>query len=971
MKRPAEGATSSGGDVRAIFLRALNASPADRSSVLDECCGADDGLRDDVEALLDAGVDGEAFLHDLARRVRTPMAARAPEAEQQGRRIGAYRVTRSLGRGGMGAVYLAERADERFEKEVAIKLLPLGLDGASARERFMAERRTLAQLEHPGIARLLDAGITDDGTPYFIMEYVAGDRITDHCDRASLGIDDRLALFLQVCDAVACAHRHHVVHRDLKPDNILVTPDGTAKLLDFGIAKVMESGLAESSTLTRVGGSPLTPSYASPEQAAGAAAGYTSDVYQLGMLLHQLLSGRVPYVFSGGTTTEMRRVVLEQAPTPPSAAGRKGARAPSAGVGTHDAAYLSAGDLARLRATTPATLSKRLRGDLDCIVLKALRKDPRHRYESVAALAEDIRRHLNGVPILARPERRVVQLRRWATRRWPAASMIAAALVLMLGSSLGVARLDRQGPGGTGDQRARPGAAGAGASATPRSVVAYRFYHEALRAFYQGQNTIAYPLFAAATREDSTFALAWYFLGRSAPNERDQYQAVDRAYRLAEHAPERERLFVRAQWAELMSDPSLRSAAEELATRYPTDVDGHYLLGVALVRDGELLAAVPHFERVVAMDSSSLRENDVHCRACDALERMVNVYVDADSLAAAERTARRWIRLQPGSALAWHELAWTLWRQDRGAEALSARHESNMRRGTTAQDQLYPAVVALRAGDYGATDRLLGEHIRNGAPEVRRTALWWQTISFRYQGRLREALAAARRHRELVDAEIEDPHVWQSVALEAHVLFETGRWAESAALIDSAAAIPFGGLSASRDTQHRVWVLTHATTVAMAAGDTLKVRLLADTMETLGRGSGYARDRRLHLYGRGMLLARRGDADGAAAAFRTLTEPSYFMRVDLEFARLLIDTGRPVQAAAVLHSALRGPIAAGGFYVARPELHALLGRAWDDAGQPDSAAANYGRALAAWQHADPEFDGRRDDIRRRLAGLNQ
>jgi serine/threonine protein kinase/tetratricopeptide (TPR) repeat protein len=967
MRPPADGTSSTGGDIRAIFLRALEATPADRSSVLDACCGADAALRGDVEQLLDACVHAEGFLSDLACRARSPMATPAAEAEQEGRRVGAYRLTRSLGRGGMGVVYLAERADDRFDKQVAIKLLPLGFDGANARERFMAERRTLAQLEHPGIARLLDAGITEDGTPYFIMEYVAGERITDHCDRARLSIDDRLALFLQVCVAVACAHRNHVVHRDLKPDNILVTDDGTAKLLDFGIARIVEDGLGQSSTLTRYGGSPLTPSYASPEQASGKAAGYTSDVYQLGVLLHQLLSGRGPYDFNDGTTEEMRRVVIEQAPSPPSETRRlQKAHASSRGVRSRKA-HLSTSEAARLRSTTPAVLRNRLRGDLDCIVLKALRKDPRQRYESVAAIAEDVRRHLVGVPILAQRERRLVRFRRWTVRRWPAAAMSAAATVLLLASGFGFTWLDRQGPDGPGPQSGESGFEGA----STRSNVAYRFYQEAIRAFYQGRDAVAHPLFAAATREDSTFAMAWYYVGRSAPTDTERTAGINRAYRLSEHAPERDRLFIRAQWAEVMSHPSFRAAAESLATRYPTDVDGHYLLGVARFRDAELLAALPHFERVVAMDLGSFGGDGGLCRACDALERMVSTYVDADSLPAAERTARRWIRLQPNSALAWHELAWTLWRQERFDEALSARHESTMRRATTEQDQVYPAVVALRAGDYDTTDRLLVEHITSGAPEVRRTALWWQTISFRYQRRLREALGTARRYRELVDAEVENPHVWQSVSLEAHVLFEMGSWAESAALIDSAATVPFGSVSASRDAQHRVWVLTHATTIAMAAGDTFGVRVLADSIEKLGHESGFARDRRLHLYGRGMLLARQGDSEGAASAFRTLTEPTYFARVNLEFARLLLDNGHPLEATAVLQVALRGPIAAGGFYVSRPELHALLGRAWDAAGQPDSAAVNYRRALAAWQRADPQFDGQRDDIGRRLAALTR
>jgi serine/threonine protein kinase/tetratricopeptide (TPR) repeat protein len=965
MRRPAGGASYNGADVRAIFLRAMDASPEDRSSVLEACCGADQALRREVEELLEALVDGDGYLDELARRVHSPMAALVEEP-QEGRRVGAYRLSRRLGRGGMGAVYLAERADERFEKQVAIKLLPLGFDGTIARERFMAERRTLAQLEHPGIARLLDAGITEDGTPYFIMEYVAGQRITDHCDRAGLSIDARLDLFLQVCDAVECAHRHQIIHRDLKPDNILVTPDGTAKLLDFGIARVMDG--AASSTLTQFGGSPLTPSCASPEQVSGGTASYTSDVYQLGILLHLLLSGRGPYSVHTGTTAEMRRAVLEETPTPPSeCAPLPPSRAETPGV-TSDAGGGAAAELARLRATTPAGLRTRLSGDLDCIVLKALRKEPLQRYESVFALATDVRRHLDGARIVARREVRWLRLRRWVSLRSRAAAALTAAAALLLGSAFGVTRLDRSNGVGIGAAPGLAGETGAGAAST-RSMVAYRFYQEALRAFYEGKHTVAYPLFAAAAREDSTFAMAWYYMGRSAPTERERIDGINRAHRLSEHAPERDRLYIRAQWAEVMSHPSFRVAAETLAARYPADVDGHYLLGVAMFRGGELLAALPHFERVIAMDSGSFGVDGGLCRACDALERMVSTYVDADSLSAAERTARRWTRLQPGSALAWQELAWTLWRQERGVEALNARHQSIVRRSTNAQDQIYPAVVALRVGEYPAADALLGERIRNGPPEVRRTALWWQTVSFRYQGRLREALGTARHYRQLMDEEVEITHVWQSVALEAHVLFEKGRWAESAALIDSAANIPFSSVSASRVAQHRVWVLTHATTVAMAVGDTFAVRMLADSIEKLGRGSGYARDRRLQLYGRAMLLARQGDRAGAAAAFRALTEPSYFSRANFEFARLLLDTGQPVEAVAVLHMALRGPVAAGGYYITRPELHALLGRAWDAAGQPDSAAANFRKALDAWQHADPQFDVRKSDISRRLAGL--
>jgi serine/threonine protein kinase len=962
-------AAGHGDRVRSVFLEALATDPSERALLLDRCCGADSELRHDVQRLLAASTDADEFLDDLARRAIVPFGSAAPEATPVGRRLGAYRLIRELGRGGMGAVYLAERADEQYEKLVAIKLLPLGLGSPAARERFLGERRVLAQLEHAGIARLVDAGVADDGTPYFVMEYVEGEAITTYCDRALCSIDERLELFLQVCDAVAYAHRHHVVHRDLKPANILVTPDGRAKLLDFGIAKVLDGGSGMASPLTQVGGNPLTPSHASPEQVAGGAIGVTSDVYQLGVLLYQLLSGCAPYPVHGCSPADALRAVVEHVPALPSDAAQR-----SSGGGRNTGARAAgAADVARRRGTTPGQLCASLRGDLDNIVLTALRKEPERRYASAALFASDVARYLDGSRVLARRESSRLRALAWLRQLSRRAAGTAAAAAIVLAGALGFTAVHQSSARSAAPTLLHAGSSGQGGigETSTRSLVAFHFYEEGLRAHYAGRLTVAHPLFAAAVREDSTFAMAWYYLGRSAGTERELYAHVDRARRLArQHANERERLLISAHWADLVSDPSFREIATTLATRYPGDADAHYLAGIASTRDGDLLAALPHFERVVALDSPRLGGWRGLCRGCDALERMVSVYVDADSLAAAERTARRWIRLQPGSALAWQELAWTLFRQDRSEESLRARRESIQRRATATLDQLYPAVVALRVGDYATTDDLLAERVRNGTAEVRRGALFWQTISFRYQGRLRAALGSARRYRELVDAEVDEPHVWQSVALEAHVLFEMGRLAESAALIDSAAADPFGGLSATRDAQHVIWVLTHATTVAMAAGDTARVRVLADTMEALGRGSGFARDRRLHHYGRGMLSARRGAVAAAGASFRIATEPSYFGRANLEFARLLMETGQPHDAAAALHVVLRGPLVAGGFYTTRTEVHELLGRAWEAAGRPDSAAANYWKVVAAWQHADPEFAGRREAVRRRLAALN-
>jgi serine/threonine protein kinase len=947
--------------MRSVFLDVLASDPRHRPRVLARACGDDVALRQEVQRLLDASADADEFLTELARRAMAPLATLHPEPMLAGKLLGAYRLVREIGRGGMGAVYLAERADDQYDKQVAVKLLPLGLGTSGARERFLAERRMLARLEHAGITRLIDAGIAGDGTPYFVMEYVEGEPITSYCDRTSSGIEDRLRLFLQVCDAVEYAHRKRVVHRDLKPANIQVTPEGRVKLLDFGIAKVLDGESADASKLTRFGGSPLTPSCASPEQVAGKAIGVTSDVYQLGVLLYELLTGHAPYRLADHSPAEAIRVILEELPVPPSAAlNDAGSGNPGDG----------AAEQARLRRTSPAGLNALLRGDLDRVVLKALRKEPERRYGSVAALATDIERYLRGADVLARGESGCWRAQAWIRRQTHSSRALGAATLIVLAGAIAL--------GGFHRSAVHRGSAGAipawlgdlDSTFTPtRSLAAFHFFQEGLRAHYQGNAPMAYQLFAAAAREDSTFALAWYYLGRNSPNDRYLLAHIDRANRLAQHGTERERLLIGAHWAELMSDPSFHELARALAERFPDDPDGHFLLGVAHTRDGAFLAALPHFERTVTLDSAGFGRSGGLCRGCDALGRMVSAYVDADSLAAAERTARRWIRLHPGSSLAWNELAWTLWRQERGVEALRARHESTQRRATTAQDQVFPAVVALRAGDYATSDAVLTERLRNGTADVRRAALFWQTISFRYQGRLDEALDSARRYRDLVDAEVEDPHVWESVSLEAQVLFEMGRLQESAALMDSAAAVPFGSLSATRNAQHVIWVLTYATTVAMAAGDTARVRAFADHSEALGRSSGFVRDQRLHHYGRGMLSAARGNVEDAVASFRVVTQPSYFARTNLEFARLLIDIGEPLEAAALLQVVLRGPTVAGGFSATRPEVHELLGRAWEAAGRLDSAAVSYRKVIEAWVNADPQFLSRRNEVRQRLVAI--
>ncbi len=352
-----------------LFHAALALEGAAREAFLEEACATDRGLRAEVERLLSAHARAGDFIGAPAV---APPTAWAGAEEWAGRRIGPYSIVRELGRGGMGAVYLAERADGQYQHRVALKLIKRGMDTEQVLTRFRSERQILASLDHPNIARLLDGGSTDQGLPFFAMEYIEGEPIDTYAGRAGLSVEDRLRLFLQVCGAVAYAHQNLVIHRDIKPLNILVTSEGTPKLLDFGIAKVLHPGGEETSTVTSM--RLLTPEYASPEQVEGRHATTVSDVYALGVVLYELLTGRSPYRLRSRTPQEVVEAVRTTDPERPSQAG---------------------GD---------EKVRRRLRGDLDTILLTALRKEPGRRYQSVEQFGADVRRHLEGMPVLARPD---------------------------------------------------------------------------------------------------------------------------------------------------------------------------------------------------------------------------------------------------------------------------------------------------------------------------------------------------------------------------------------------------------------------------------------------------------------------------------------------------------------------------------------------------------------------------------------
>jgi eukaryotic-like serine/threonine-protein kinase len=327
-----------------------------------------------------------------------------------GPRIGAYRLIRELGHGGMGTVFLAVRDDDAFQKRAAIKILKRGMDSDAIVRRFRNERQILAGLDHPYIAGLLDGGTTPDGLPYFSMEYIEGQTIVDYCELRQLKTTARLQLFRKVCSAVQYAHQNLIIHRDLKPANVLVTADGTPKLLDFGIAKLLNPEIGgQTLAPTAAGLQLMTPEYASPEQVRGDLVTTATDVYSLGVLLYELLTGRRPYRLTSRTPAEIARVVCEAVPERPSTAVTRVPTLPDQEkVATRDATTIRAVEVedAPLRPATedPDRLRRRLAGDLDNIVLKALSKEPGRRYASVDQFSEDIRRHLAGLPVIARPD---------------------------------------------------------------------------------------------------------------------------------------------------------------------------------------------------------------------------------------------------------------------------------------------------------------------------------------------------------------------------------------------------------------------------------------------------------------------------------------------------------------------------------------------------------------------------------------
>jgi serine/threonine protein kinase/tetratricopeptide (TPR) repeat protein len=370
--------------VREILDQAIALPMDERPAYLDKVCTGNHALRAEVESLLRSHEDaGSVFLKNPVVDWRNARL----DPGRVGRRIGVYEIVEEIGRGGMGEVYRAVRADGQYNKEVAIKLVRVGLDTSSVLERFRHERQILASLDHVNIARLHDGGTTEDGIPYLVMELIEGTPIDEYCEDHDLTINGRLQLFNQVCAAVQYAHQRLVIHRDIKPGNILVTAEGVPKLLDFGIAKILDPSVGAETTLLR----PMTPEYASPEQIRGEPITTATDVYSLGVVLYKLLAGRSPYPEKTRTSLEFARIICEVEPARPSTVR-------TSLKGAHD----NFPEANRSSASAnSARVNRALKGDLDNIALKALRKEPERRYSSVEQFVEDIRRHLKGLPVTA------------------------------------------------------------------------------------------------------------------------------------------------------------------------------------------------------------------------------------------------------------------------------------------------------------------------------------------------------------------------------------------------------------------------------------------------------------------------------------------------------------------------------------------------------------------------------------------
>jgi tetratricopeptide (TPR) repeat protein len=465
-------------------------------------------------------------------------------------------------------------------------------------------------------------------------------------------------------------------------------------------------------------------------------------------------------------------------------------------------------------------------------------------------------------------------------------------------------------------------------------------------------------MFAAALKEDSTFALAAYYSAITDPVPDRGRVTLTNAVRFAEHASDRERLMIRAAWSDLVSSPALGAIADTLRTRYPTEVLGTLYTGIALMRSGDFLGAIPFFERAISMDSLALGRRDGQCGACFAMQNLVLAHMSADSTHVAVRVAQRWTKLQPESPGPWMWLAGAYEQLGRTEDGLAAHRTGSALDPTLAIHPMHAAAQYLAATRLEEADREL--RILEAAPATHRDAIWFRIIMLRQQGRLREALPFARRYRRLnSEREPSVPNVMSGMG-EAQVLLESGAFRQSAALFDSIAAAKGPDLESSQRARQRAWAFTHAANALAELGDTAALRAHQDTVRMEGARSGLGRDGRLHYHIDGLRRRLAGDYAGAAESFRkAIYSPNLgYTRTNLELGRVLVRLGRGAEAVGTLQSALRGHSDGSNLYANRTELHEALGDAWMAAGNADSARVHYRLVADAWANGDPSYKAR-------------
>jgi serine/threonine protein kinase/tetratricopeptide (TPR) repeat protein len=575
--------------IQQLFHGAVECEPGQRQAFLDDNCAGDLSLRQEVVSLLAAYEKGgftgaPAFLEGIR------LVEQSGEQSMVGRTIGAYEVIREIGRGGMGTVYLASRSDKAFHKEVAIKLIKRGLDTDDVIRRFQSERQILASLDHPNISRIVDGGTTADGLPYFVMEYIQGEPIDIYCDAHKLNITRRLRLFLRVCAAVQHAHQNLVIHRDIKARNILVNSDRVPRLLDFGIAKLINTEpAAPDRTLTVK--RRLTPESASPEQIRGISITTATDIYSLGLLLYKLLTGHPPYRLAGKSTPEMERTICEDDPEMPSKVIDR-----VEGLGT--SATITPQSVSETREGSPEALRRRLGGDLDNIVLRALRKEPAQRYSSVEQFAEDVRRHLEGLPVEARRATWRYRAGKFVRRHRAgvaAAAMIVFSLIAGIAATSWQARLTA-----AEGKRARIEAAKA----------------QRINAFLQDMLSFSSPGYGSSNPEKNPDARVSEVVEQAA--KRAQTELADQPEVLAEVL----RTIGEVYWAQGRYDqaePILRAALAQFIGLYGANsretVEASSVLGNVLGRKGNTAESEVLFRRNIEIERKLAERGDLDVRA--------------------------------------------------------------------------------------------------------------------------------------------------------------------------------------------------------------------------------------------------------------------------------------------------------------------------------------------------------------------